>query len=331
MDLIKLQEESLDLYITLLLLYQLITLENPLQTANSKEKLYELHKNSSTFKTITDLKIYEYNDTLLTLLQGLLVPEMTKRKTIEYIIESPILTSFDKLFMNIDQFQDLITIPREKLLEIQYKISNIRPLHDLVFYIIYNLKDYFLSIEDVMLFNEFYKFFDRNNDGLISFSEISEQLSTDKSDKEYAIDYTSLIMALVDCEFRKRTTPVYQHNSITYPIFITANIVLRMHLKGYSEEMEKNIEIMFTELDTDQSNSISIDEIQTVFRYTYDKNIKKLLDEVCTHELFDKELIENLSSIKLDDFKNLLMYKVVKLKIDQEDEINRIVNTDTAR
>ena len=82
---------------------------------------------------------------------------MTKRKTIEYIIESPILTSFDKLFMNIDQFQDLITIPREKLLEIQYKISNIRPLHDLVFYIIYNLKDYFLSIEDVMLFNEFYK------------------------------------------------------------------------------------------------------------------------------------------------------------------------------
>ena len=95
--------------------------------------------------------------------------------------------------------------------------------------------------------------------------------------------------------------------------------------------MEKNIEIMFTELDTDQSNSISIDEIQTVFRYTYDKNIKKLLDEVCTHELFDKDLIENLSSIKLDDFKNLLMYKVVKLKIDQEDEINRIVNTDTAR
>lgn len=314
-----------------LILYQLITLENPLHIADSKEKLYDLHKNPNLFKNQFDLKIYDYNDTLFTLLQGMLVQDMTKRRTIEYIIESPILSSFDKLFMNVDQFQELIIIPKDKLLEIQYKIMNIKPLHDLVFYIIYNLKDFFLSIEEIMLFNEFYKFFDRNNDGLITFSEISEQLSQEKEDKEYAVDYTTLIMSLVDCEFRKRTTPSYQHNSITYNIFVTANILLRMHLSGYSEEIERNIEIMFSELDTDQSGTISIDEIQTVFRYTYDKNIKKVLDEIQNHELFDRDLIDNISSIKIEDFKSLLMYKVVKLKMDQQDEINRLLNIETNR
>lgn len=306
-----------------IILYQLITLENPVQSVITKDKLYDLYKNPGVFKSVSELKVYEYSDTIYNLLQGMLVDDPNKRKSIDYVIESPLLTSFDKLFLNIEDIHKLVSIPKEKIQEITYRVSNIKILHDVIFYIVYNLKDYFLSIEDITAFNELYKFFDRNNDGLISFTEIEDQLVVEKVDKDYARDYSHLIMNLVDCEFRKRSTPSYQHSSITYNIFITANILLRMNLEGYSKEIEKNIEIMFIELDTDHSGTITIDEIQQVFKFAYDKNIKKVLDEVVIHELFDRDLVDNLNSIKLEDFKNLLMYKVVKLKSDQEEEINR--------
>ena len=426
-----------------LIMYQLVTLENPFKNASTKEELYELHKyccifsNSSSssnnnnnnnnnsnlyknktnninnkqlshnFKKLNDFKLYyDYSDNLLFLLTNMLVEDDKKRKPIDILIENPIISSYDKLFYTTDEFKSLFYIQKHKMLEISFKVNNIKPLHDLIFYIVYNLKDYFLSIEDLSLYNEFYKFFDKNNDGLVTFHEIEEQLSCydsfnflntnnnnnintnnnnnnnnnnkntyninyrnssnnsqininsniDKSkktnvniqninidsanyinnislskkviinnnnnnnnnnNKNFAKDYANLIKTIVDCDFRKYNTPHNQLNAVNYNTFLTANILLRMHLNEYNEEISNNIQIMFYELDTDQSGSISIDEIQVMFKNEYKKNIKKLLESIQdSNEYLIKE-VSNLSLLSKEDFRKVLMYEVVKLKPDQ--------------
>eukprot|EP00340_Litonotus_pictus_P002596 CAMPEP_0170522686 /NCGR_PEP_ID=MMETSP0209-20121228/8106_1 /TAXON_ID=665100 ORGANISM="Litonotus pictus, Strain P1" /NCGR_SAMPLE_ID=MMETSP0209 /ASSEMBLY_ACC=CAM_ASM_000301 /LENGTH=520 /DNA_ID=CAMNT_0010810323 /DNA_START=66 /DNA_END=1628 /DNA_ORIENTATION=- len=299
------------------ILYQLITHENPFEKTTNKDQMLKLLKNPNIFKSTADLRLYEVSEPIMNLLTSMLVEDPNKRRTVDYLVESPIFTTFDKICVPRETFGPLLDFSVDELSKINFKISSVRPLHDLIFYLVYNLKDYFLNIEDIMILNEFYKYFDKNNDGLISFNEIMDQLVTDNFEKNIPEHYTAAIKQIVDCEFRKKITPSYQLNYITYNSFLTSNIIMKLIKankdKKLREEMDIKIEIMFNELDTDRSGSISIDEIQSIFKLnTYDRNVKVLYEEVYTNKMFDSNKIINLVELSPLDFKNLLTYEFVK-------------------
>lgn len=300
-----------------IILYQLIVCENPFESACTKDQMAKLLKNPNLFKPINDLKLYDVSETILNLLQSMIVEDPSKRRTIDYLMESPVLTNFDKLFVPKDTFGELLDFSLIELQKIQYKISSVKPLHDLIFYIVYNLKDYFLNVEDIMILNEFYKYFDRNNDGLINFTEILEQLNADGFNKETAQAYTTVVKVIVECDFRKKYTPTYRLSCITYSYFLVANIIIKLikcnKSKETKEDMDHKLDIMFSELDSDHSGSISIDEIQTLFKLnTYEKNVKSLYEEVVTNRLFNQEKISDIGNLNPEDFKNLFTYEFVK-------------------
>lgn len=310
-------DDRSDIWALGLILYQLITCENPFESATSKDSMLKLLRIPNIFKNSSELKYYETSEALLNLLSSMLVEDPLKRRNIGYLMESPVLTNFDKLFIPKETFGELLDFTFIELQKIQYKIISVKGLHDLIFYIIYNLKDYFLNVEDIMILNEFYKYFDRNNDGLISFNEIIDQLFADGFGKEKAEAYASVIKIIVECDFRKKYVPSYQLNSISYNYFLVANIIMKLIKSNKNKDMKEDIElkldIMFSELDTDHSGSISIDEIQSLFKLnTYEKSVKSIYEEVVTNRLFDAEKIPDIGNLTPIDFMNLFTYEFVR-------------------
>jgi hypothetical protein len=88
------------------------------------------------------------------------------------------------------------------------------------------------------------------------------------------------------------------------------------------EWVKRRVNIMFFELDIDNSNSISIDEVQAVFHQVKNKDyVKETLKTIATENLFNPQIIENFDEMDAADIENLLFYECVKITPEQEEEI----------
>ena len=97
-----------------------------------------------------------------------------------------------------------------------------------MFYLAFLLRDYFLDLDELFLLNEFYKYFDLNNDGVITFDEMNIILKQDNYNEDDIMSYIMLIKTILDTKFRLDTIKAHQYESIDYTYFIIANIIVSL-------------------------------------------------------------------------------------------------------
>ena len=221
------------------------------------------------------------------------------------------------------------------MMTLKFKILNIPELHNLIFGLIYLLKDYFLTVDELFLLNEFYKSFDTNNDGIVEFDEIISILKQQDDFKEDdCLNYSGLLKTILSCKFRLDQTEPHLIDSFDYNFFICANIVLTL-FKNFNTSTPEKIRIMFKELDDDDSGEISIEEIQSHFQNKNsnqkNSNIKSIFDKITMNIKFTKNENKRIKNIELmdeEDFNRFITFDVVDLDDFQLAHLKQIVKKD---
>lgn len=306
-----------------IIFYMLVTLENPYSKFSNKDEIIEALKSGVCFRKFKDLKKLGYNVDALTLIYKMLAEEPNHRIPTEMVMEDKFFEDNEKNFLEKIVFAKFIEYDWKEMEKLQYKIKNMPALHDIIFYIIYNLKDYFIDVEELIYLNEFYKFFDRNNDGQIGINEIEDQLTSDLTifKIENIKGYVEAMQSVVNTEFRNTVTSGYQRESVSYDFFLVANIILRLFKNKDLDSTIKKVEIMFTELDLDRGGTVSIEEIQAFFKNKYQKNVFDILKAAYKEDLFERTKIKDFNELTEEDIRQLLFYECIKLTPEQEEDI----------
>ena len=217
------------------ILYCLIFRSNPFKDCASKEQMLEAIKQKTWKKTHKDLSTLGINNEALILMEKMLDPNKATRPQVETILNDKLFLEFEgnKDKSVYESFIDCSSI--DLLIE---KIQALPELHNIIFYIIYNLNDYLLSREEISQINHYYLLFDNNNDGLVSFSEIENTLA----DKGFNITgvYLDYLKKILNCDFRRSLTDKGMLDYINYRSFLTAHALIIM-FKEYSKSYVVNL------------------------------------------------------------------------------------------
>lgn len=317
-------DSKVDVWSLGVILYMLLTLDNPFSTYTTKEELLFGIKSGKCFRSVRELKKLGINSDCLNLMNKMLVEDPMQRISIEMILDDPLLKSIEKFSISKAMFKSFIDYSFKDLLTLRMKIDNLKKLHDIIFNLIYHLKDYFLDIEELTFINEFFKYFDKNNDGQISLIEIRDQLLQDGFENKLVYNYSNILFKIIDTDFRKGQTSAFLVDLIDYDFFVVANIIPKLLQSKNAPQSQRKVEIMFYEMDVDKSGTVSIDEIQSFFVTGYQKNIQNELEEIRENELFNNKNID-FDNLELTDLKDLFFYEWVGLSDDQHDELKKTV------
>ena len=328
-------DHKVDLWSIGVIFYMLLTLENPFSEANSKDQMLELFKIRKNIKDEKELKKINISEGAISLLYKLLDDDQKSRCDIEIIINDPFIKQIHKKDKKENPFYSLVIWDVISMMTLKFKILNIPELHNLIFGLIYLLKDYFLTVDELFLLNEFYKSFDTNNDGIVEFDEIISILKQQDDFKEDdCLNYSGLLKTILSCKFRLDQTEPHLIDSFDYNFFICANIVLTL-FKNFNTSTPEKIRIMFKELDDDDSGEISIEEIQSHFQNKNsnqkNSNIKSIFDKITMNIKFTKnenKRIKNIESMDEEDFNRFITFDVVDLDDFQLAHLKQIVKKD---
>ena len=172
------------------------------------------------------------------------------------------------------------------------------------------MRDFLLSSEDVMIVNELYKQFDKNCDGEVEMQEIEMVLKEEKIDYEFIFDYINAIKVIIECDFKRSIGIVT--NYLSYSIFLTTSIILRLLRRSQSDNIDEAIKIIFEEIDEDNSGTISISELQNRFHKQYNKDVNTIFEDIANNNNYDRNKKINFESLNLEEFTSLLSYDLVK-------------------
>jgi Ca2+-binding EF-hand superfamily protein len=286
--------------------------------------MLEVIKNDKCFKKSKFLKRFSIDEKALDLCHSMLVVENSENRiSPEMMIENKFLQE-NIILVNKEKFTSLLSYEWVDIEILKYKISNLKSMHNIIFYLIFNLKDYFLEVEELILLTQFYNYFDSNHDGYIKRSEFEETFEKVIKDipKDIYINYIEIFEAIVNNDFRLSEFGGRNKDTYTYEYFITANIILKMYAERESFNVKRRINIMFKELDTDKSNTISIEEIQEVFKNVAKGNyIKESMRIMLGENMYDGKFVTNFDEMELKHVENFLLYECVRLKEEQWNKI----------
>jgi Ca2+-binding EF-hand superfamily protein len=186
------------------------------------------------------------------------------------------------------------------------------------------LKDYFLDLDELFLLNEFYKYLDTNNDGIVEFDEIINILKSDKYKEDDYMNYTGILKAILNSHFRLSRIEEHLYDSFDYDYFLTANIILNI-FKCEDKITNERIKIMFKELDDDGGGTISLEELEAHFTTKFsDKKITDILDKINENKFYTKDkgkMIKDFYDLTETDFTKLIKLDVVELSPYQTNQI----------
>jgi serine/threonine protein kinase len=304
-------DSKVDVWSLGLIFYMLVTLENPFRHAFGKEEVLEAMRNEDCIKPIKYLSKLGHNVECLKLIREMMLDDCLKRTSLELLFEYSFFKSEDKseaaknmvrkYYLNFPENEE-----NNKLKELKDLIKCIPKLHELIVFFIYNLRDFFLSIEDISTLNEIFKHMDSNNDGQISSTEIRDNLKSLKINHVIATDYSELLFTIIDTNFRKKFVKSYLLKTIDYDYFIVANIIVSLYLNKDNKSTNEKIRLIFRELDKDESQSISIDEIRSHFTGKYIINVSSEIDEIENHPMFDDNI--KFDNISFEQLKKIFLY-----------------------
>jgi len=312
-----------------LIFYMMLNLENPFIEATNKDQMIDILKSEKWMKGEAEFKKLDVPGDAIALLFKMLRDDPNQRGDIEVIINDPFIKE-RHIRQEISPFKELICVDQKTMKTLQYKIQNIPELHDLNFYLIYCLKDYFLDVDELFLLNEFYKYFDVNNDGIVEFDELINILKSDGQYKEEEyLSYSLALRTILNCNFRLRRTEEHLLDTFDYDYFLVANIILNLYRTELSKTQEK-IRIMFKEIDEDGGGTLSVEEIQNHFTLKYnERKIEELFKLIKENKYYTKDVtkaIKDFADLDEEEFQKLIRYEVVDLGGNQLAQIKAIEN-----
>lgn len=309
-----------------MIFYMLITLENPFQEANNKDQMLEYLKSDKFFKTEKELKNLNVHPDAILMLYKMLKDDPSNRIDVEVLINDLFIKSKNKQMEN-NPFNSFIILDKIPTKILQFKLQNCPELHDLIFYMTYFLKDYFLDLDELFSLNEFYKFLDTNNDGMVEFDEVISILKNEKYKEEDYMNYTGILKAILNSTFRLSRIEEHLFETFDYDYFLTASIILNI-FKGDDKVTLERIRIMFKELDEDGGGTISLEELESHFTTKYtDKKITDILDKITENKFYTKDknkMIKDIYDLNEEDFTKLFKLEVIDLSPYQLNQIKML-------
>jgi serine/threonine protein kinase len=308
-----------------IIFYMLVTLENPFRDRVTKDDVLETIRSGKGIRGFRELSKLGYNTECLKLIYKMLEEDPHKRINIEAVFDEKVLKEHSDKNETIQKmYRDYFdSFEKKEMLILGSKLENVKELHEIVFFLVYNLRDYFINIEELTVINEFFKYLDINNDGQIEVKEIKETLRNNKFNEEKINIYTDLIMKVIKTNFRAKFVKSYLQDSIDYDYFLVANIILSLIANKYASETQKKVDIIFKELDEDSSLTISIDEIRASFTAKYPINVRSYISLIKRNPLFTGK-IKDFENLTLEDLYDLITFDCVSLTDDQILEIDNI-------
>jgi serine/threonine protein kinase len=304
-------------------LYMLLTLENPFVEYRSLNEMAEAINLNKCFKNVSEWKKYSLNLGAINFTYDMIKEDKDFRISPENMVEKKY---FKENMPQMDKHELIKIIKHDdsKVFEkLKFKIKNLRSMHNIIYYLFLNLKQNFIDIEEIILFNNFFNHLDDNKDGSVRKSEIEDILSNDEAilGKTNIINYIEIIEVLVDNDLRiaDPSNIIFIKDSYSFEHFLIANLILRMFLNKDQDWVKKRIKNMFNELDADGSSFISLKEIQQLFNHNENKEyMRDNLKFILADSSYDPDIIKDLNKMSLSDIENFLFYECVKLSYDQQ-------------
>jgi serine/threonine protein kinase len=195
--------------------YMLLTLENPFRDKCTKEGVLETIRSGKGIRSYKELAKLGYNTECLKLITKMLEEDPQKRITIEAVFDEKLFKEHLDKNENIQQIYRTYfdSFKKSDMLTLNYKLENVK---ELGVFLVYNLRDYFINIEELTIINEFFKYLDVNNEGQIELKEIKETLRNNKFAEDKINIYTDLIFKVIKTNFRAKFVKSYLQESIDY-------------------------------------------------------------------------------------------------------------------
>jgi hypothetical protein len=277
--------------------------------------------NNNCFKKFSTLIKYRINPGALNLAFNMLNMDKHNRISPESIIEDRYF--IDNLQnMDVKIIKNLVDYDYNYLQKLKFKIKNLKAYHNLIYYLFFNLKNYFMNIEETFLLNNFYNYLDSNKDGVCKKSEIEEILTKTKGISTSNINsYIDMLDTILDNELHGNEifNNGIQKDAFSYEHFLVGNMILKMYYNRQSDSVKRGVKVMFYELDLDHNNTISIEEIEEVAKYEKKDYVKNLLKNII-NDPFYEPIISDFNNISLSEIENLLFYDCIFIS-DQQKQI----------
>lgn len=293
-----------------ILFYQLLTFENPFENTSNKKQILNILRSNKAFKKFKEVRYLTGYEQIYNLVLNMLDEDPSQRKSLESLEKNPILADFNKYFNPLSEYKHLLKYGKQEIQKINSKVLGIKSLHDFIFYLVYNMRDFLLSSEEQMSINEIYKHFDKNCDGELEIQEIEKALSDEKFCNACILNYINAIKVITECDFIRSIG--LSSNCLTYPIFLTTIIIKKLIDKQGLSSINESIKIIFEEIDEDNSGTISIEELQNRFHKQYNKDVKTIFEEIVNNNNYDRNKRINFDCLNLEEFTALLSYDLVK-------------------
>jgi serine/threonine protein kinase len=317
-----------------MILYMMITFENPFTKCDSREEVFEKLKKKETFKSDEELIFLGVDRDILRFMRRCLNENQKYRANPENLLEDD-LFRINETESNVtdNDLLDFIDYNEAFFKSLIYKLDEKvgKITHGLVFYILLNFAKFFIEDNELIKINEIYCLFDKNNNSFIAFSEITELLKEklcqgdnkeiNSLNNKKIENYIIMLNAIL---FQNPYVNEYHRikdNQITYDLFFIANILLKILKLKDTYFLEKVKHIIFDQIDINDNKKIEIREFMNFFKKKINsifRDIPNLISSLKENKYMKKDVID------ADLLGNILSYEIVELSPKQIDEINSL-------
>ena len=176
-----------------IILYMMMTLENPFINCESRENMIDKLKSRKLFMTQKEVRFLGINEDIVSFVYKMLVENPTIRPGSEILLDEEIFKNNDLIDNKITKKDIYNFLNYSDAFVEEFNVKTLKKesgllLHALNYYLIYNLRNLFLEGVELMKLYEFFTLFDKNNNGFLSFQEIEDVLKIKLNDNNASID-----------------------------------------------------------------------------------------------------------------------------------------------
>ena len=325
-------------------LYIMITLENPFIHCESRENMIDKLKSKKLFMSKKELRFLGIDEDIVSIVYKILVENPTLRCGSEILLDEDIFKNSNLIEHKITKKEIYNFINYSDAFVEEFDLKTLKKesgllLHALNYYLIFNLRNLFLDGIELMKLNEFFNLFDKTNNGFISFQEIEDilKIKLNSNNLFSEIDKINFNNRLID-NYKKLLSDILfvndyvskfhglKNNLINFESFVTANLILKIFKNKNNEFIKRYVDILFDEIDLNDNNQIEIIEIQNFIK-SKKNNMFKEINELI-EQLEEKEKGFKFDKMNRNKFQKILNYDLYKIDKQDEEKIKNLKNNE---
>jgi serine/threonine protein kinase len=316
-----------------IILYMMITFENPFSKCSSREEVFEKLKKKELFKSDEELSSLCVDYDIIKFVKRCLYEKQNLRADSEILVEDDLIR-FNETESNLtnDDIYNFINYDEAFVKTLAFKLENKLGIiiHGIVFYIVMNFNKFFIDDNDLIKMNELFLLFDKNNNSVITFDEMAEMLTerlcqhddkeTNKIHNRKIESYIYLLHLIL---FQNKFVNEYhgiKNKQISYDLFFIGNILLKLVKLKNTKYLDKVKNIIFDELDINDNKKLEGREFMNFFKKKSNSIFREfpLLEEKIMEQ--NGYSIEK-NGINAQRLGEIISYDIIRLTSKQNDEI----------